>query len=80
MSELTNSEKQVVELLIKKGKPMNTIEFCRETGRKYKYANQILWELETRGLLRKTRRIKSNKGFVYYHLNEENEQVKELIK
>ena len=59
---------------------MNTTEVCKELDMRYNYTNQLLWQLEVRGLLRKTKRVKSNKGFVYYHLNEENSEINKLLK
>ncbi|HLE06029.1 MAG TPA: hypothetical protein VI790_01640 [Candidatus Nanoarchaeia archaeon] len=78
--KLSNTEKQIIELFVNGMGCYNTMDICRKLGTKYPYTNQLLWGLNASGLLNKTRRVKSNRGFVYYHLNEENEEVQGLIK
>ncbi len=75
---LSPAEMRIVELFKIKGRPLSTLEVSQALGVGYAYANHRLWLLEHKGVLKKTSRSKSNKGRVYYHLNEDNEEVKRL--
>lgn len=70
--ELTNTEQRIIDLLKKHDKPLNTVEVAELIGTSYSYANQCLWLMTIKGVIKKTERKKSKRGRVYYHLNEDN--------